>query len=74
MSKTKKPKQMTGDQYRESLEKLGMNLTGECHKIGVSPRHSQRLAAGSRKVSKPLAKLLRLAILLKVDLDVLESL
>ena len=54
----KKPyEEMTTEEYRAALDKLGLSIVGSAEYLGLSRRQSQRYA-----VADPVAKLLRLAI------------
>jgi hypothetical protein len=53
---------MTAQQYRAALKKLGLTITGGAKAIGLGPRQSQRIAAGTSPVPEPVARLLRLMI------------
>jgi hypothetical protein len=54
--------EMTAEEYRAALDKLGLSIVGSAEHLGVSHRQSQRYANGMSPVADPVAKLLRLAI------------
>lgn len=58
---------MTPKQYLAAIEKLGLNQLAAGRWLGVSPRTAQNYAA--KGPPEPVAKLLRLVIRLKIDLD-----
>jgi hypothetical protein len=59
----KKPyEEMTIEEYRAALDKLGLSIVGSAECLGLSRRQSQRYAHGTSPVADPVAKLLRLAI------------
>ena len=59
----KKPyEEMSTDEYRAALDKLGLSIVSSAEHLGVSHRQSQRYANGTSPVADPVAKLLRLAI------------
>lgn len=71
MSTTKravKNRAMTANQFRDSLETLGLTITGAAPYIGISPRQLQRIAAGS-PVPGPARKLVRLALRHNIPLE-----
>ena len=59
----KKPyEEMSTDEYRAALNKLGLSIVASAEHLGLSYRQSQRYASGTSPVADPVAKLLRLAI------------
>src|SRR5262245_44717378 len=65
---------MTPDQFREAIERLGLNITHAAAALDISRRNAQRYASGETDVPGPVAKLLRLAVRYKVDADVIAKL
>jgi hypothetical protein len=47
---TDRPTTRTHRQYRRALKTLGWSIVGAAPKLGISRRHSQRVAAGQAKV------------------------
>lgn len=64
---------MNGEQYRWALERLGLTIVGAAPYLGISRRHSQRIAADEIEVPAPVAKLLRVAIAHKVTKEELAD-
>ena len=58
----KSHEEMTTDEYRAALDKLGLSIVGSAEYLGLSRRQSQRYANGISPVADPVAKILRLAI------------
>jgi len=54
--------EMSTDEYRAALNKLGLSIVASAEHLGLSYRQSQRYASGTSPVADPVAKLLRLAI------------
>jgi hypothetical protein len=70
----KKPyEEMTAEEYRAALDKLGLSIAGSAEHLGLSRRHSQRYANGAAPVADPVAKLLRLAIRTGLTADDLKT-
>ena len=70
----KKPcEQMSTEEYRAALNKLGLSIVGSAEHLGLSHRQSQRYANGSSPVADPGARLLRLAIRLSLSADDLKA-
>jgi hypothetical protein len=70
----KKPyEEMTTEEYRAALYKLGLSIVGSAEHLGVSHRQSQRYANGTSPVADPVAKLLRLAIRIGLTADDLKT-
>jgi len=65
--------EMTGDEYRAAVNKLGLSIVGSAEHLGVSHRQSQRYANGTSPVADPVAKLLRLAIRVGLTADDLKE-
>jgi hypothetical protein len=65
--------EMTAEEYRAALDKLGLSITGSAEHLGLSRRHSQRYANGATPVADPVAKLLRLAIRTGLTADDLKD-
>lgn len=65
---------MSVEEYREALGKLGLTIMGAGPVLGVSDRNSQRYAAGRLPVSASIRKLLRLAIETKTSGEKLAGL
>lgn len=61
------PGNMTADQYRKALEKLGLSQAKAGEFLGVSLRTSQGYALGEYPIPEGYAKLLRLMIKLKLS-------
>lgn len=61
------------NKYRESIQKLGMNVLKSGRVLGVSPRQTQRFAAGA-EVSAPVRKLLEVMLKYGVDPKEVEEL
>lgn len=53
---------MTQKQYRDALAKLDLSIVGAGPVLGISRRHSQRIAAGDAEVPVTVAKLLDLMV------------
>lgn len=53
---------MTTKEYRAALDKLGMTIVGAAPVLGISRRHSQRIAGGGTPVPAPVEKLLKLML------------
>ena len=62
LAKTRHHKQpyaeMTSEEYRAALEKLGLSIVASAEHLGLSYRQSQRYASGTSPVADPVAKLL----------------
>lgn len=43
---------MTHRQYRNALKKIGWSIVGAAPELGISRRHSQRIASGTAEVPK----------------------
>jgi hypothetical protein len=70
----KKPcEEMTTEEYRAALDKLGLSIAGSAEHLGLSRRQSQRYANGTSPVADPVAKLLRLAIRTGLTADDLKT-
>ena len=53
----KKPyEEMTSEEYRAALDKLGLSIVGSAEYLGLSRRQSQRYANGATPVADPVAK------------------
>jgi hypothetical protein len=61
------PGDMTPDQYRKAIEKLGMSQAKAGEFLGVSLRTSQGYALGEYPVPEAAAKLLRLMVKLELE-------
>lgn len=55
---TEKGNAMTSAQYRKALERLGLTIETAAPIIGITPRHSYRLAGSDRNVSVTIERLL----------------
>ena len=53
---------MSTEAYLAALRALGVSNIAAGQVFGLSPRQAQRLAAGETPVSKPIAKLIKLAL------------
>ena len=53
---------MTPDEYRLSIDKLGMTQSGAARMLGVDERTSRRWANGERDVPPPVQRFLRFLI------------
>lgn len=56
------PGDMTPDQYKTAIKKLGLSQERAGEWLGISPRTSQGYAIGEYPVPEPTAKLLRLMV------------
>lgn len=56
---------MTADQYRESIEQLGLSQVAAARLLGVDERTSRRWASGERDVPGPAAQFLRYLLAVK---------
>jgi hypothetical protein len=65
--------EMTTEEYRAALNKLGLSIVGSAEHLGLSPRQSQRYADGTSPVADPVAKLLRLAIRIGLSANDLKA-
>lgn len=63
------PGDMTPDQYKSAIKKLGLSQERAGEWLGISPRTSQGYALGEYPVPEPTAKLLRLMIKLGLTPD-----
>jgi len=61
---------MTGEQYRDAIEKLGLNLTSAAEVLGVTRKTSNRWAAGATPVPWSTATLLELMANKKLELEI----
>jgi DNA-binding transcriptional regulator YiaG len=50
---------MTSDEYRETLEALGLTQGGGARLLGVDDRTSRRWACGEREIPPPAERFLR---------------
>jgi hypothetical protein len=66
---------MTTAQYLASIKRLGLTPAGKATAaaLGLSLRQCQRIASGVSAVPGPLAKLLRVALRLKLTADYLAA-
>jgi hypothetical protein len=70
----KKPyEEMTTEEYRATLNKLGLSIVASAEHLGLSPRQPQRYANRTSPVADPVAKLLRLAIRIGFTADDLKA-
>ena len=70
----KKPyEEMSTDEYRAALNKLGLSIVASAEHLGLSYRQSQRYASGTSPVADPVAKLLRLAIRIGLSANDLKA-
>ena len=70
----KKPyAEMTTEEYRAALNKLGLSIVSSAEHLGLSYRQSQRYANGTSPVADPVAKLLRLAIRIGLSANDLKA-
>lgn len=53
---------MTPDEYRESIDKLGLTQSGAARMLGVDERTSRRWANGERDIPPPVQRFLRFLI------------
>lgn len=53
---------MTSTQYRKALKRLDLTITGAGPVIGITPRQSQRLAAGACPISTSIERLVLLLL------------
>lgn len=53
---------MTPDEYRETIEKLGLSQVAAARLLGVDDRTSRRWASGERDVPPPAQRFLRYLI------------
>ena len=58
---------MTPTQYATAIKSLGLSQRSAAKVLGVDERTSRKWIAGDNKIPEPVAKLLRLAIRLKLD-------
>lgn len=63
------PGDMTPDQYKSAIKKLGLSQERAGEWLGISPRTSQGYALGEYPVPEPTAKLLRLMVKLGLKPD-----
>jgi DNA-binding transcriptional regulator YiaG len=56
---------MTSDEYRETIEKLGLTQNGAARLLGVDERTSRRWALGERDIPPPAERFLRYLIATK---------
>lgn len=59
--------------YRETIEKLGLNVLSAGRALGISRRQTQRFAAGG-ELPKPVRKLLQVMVKYGVDPKEVEQL
>lgn len=64
---TRQSGDMTAAQFRRALNQLGLSVYASGPVLGLSLRQAQRIAAGESPVPRPVAKLLRLMLRLRVD-------
>jgi DNA-binding transcriptional regulator YiaG len=50
---------MTSDEYRETIERLGLSQIAAARLLGVDARTSRRWASGERDIPPPAARFLR---------------
>jgi DNA-binding transcriptional regulator YiaG len=58
---------MTPTQYAAAIKTLGLSQRGAAKVLGVDERTSRKWIAGDSRIPEPVAKLLRLAIRLKLN-------
>lgn len=56
---------MTSDEYRETIETLGLTQNGAARLLGVDERTSRRWALGERDIPPPAERFLRYLIATK---------
>ena len=56
---------MTPDEYRETIERLGLTQNGAARLLGVDERTSRRWALGERDIPPPAERFLRYLIATK---------
>ena len=56
---------MTSDEYRETIEKLGLSQIAAARLLGVDARTSRRWASGERDIPPPAVRFLRYLIATK---------
>jgi DNA-binding transcriptional regulator YiaG len=56
---------MTPDEYRETIEKLGLSQIAAARLLGVDERTSRRWASGERDIPPPAVRFLRYLIATK---------
>ena len=64
---------MTTEEYRATLNKLGLSIVASAEHLGLSPRQPQRYANRTSPVADPVAKLLRLAIRIGLNANDLKA-
>lgn len=57
---------MTPEQFRSALEALALTQVGAAAMLGISPRAVRNYLHGSRAISEPAARLVRLALAGKI--------
>lgn len=60
---------MTPKQYADAIDRLGLSQRAAGGFLGVGERQSRRWVAGDAKVPESVAKLLRLMVRLKLNLE-----
>jgi plasmid maintenance system antidote protein VapI len=60
---------MTPDEYRESIDALGLNQLAAAKFLGISPRQSRRLASGERSPEICVEIVLRLMVTYDISVD-----
>lgn len=64
---------MTAHEYAEAIQQLGLSHSSAGPVLGITPRQSQRYAAGKQQVAVPVAKLLRLLLRHKITINNLKD-
>jgi hypothetical protein len=64
---------MTPNQFRSTLDRLGLSQAGAAALVGADPRTGRRWALGERAVPECVAILLRLLVAGKITTDDIEA-
>jgi hypothetical protein len=65
-------KPMTAREFNNALSTFDMSIVGSAEPLGTSRRQVQRFAAGERRIPRPIAKLIRLALKHNINLKEVE--
>lgn len=64
---------MTANQFRNTLDRLGLSQVGAARLFGADPRTTRRWALGERSIPPTVAILLRLLMAGKITADDIEK-
>jgi DNA-binding transcriptional regulator YiaG len=67
-------KTMNPAEFKRACARLRLSVSASRHALGLSLRQVQRYSSGEQEIPAPVAKLLRLALKLKLSADDLRAL